>query len=233
MRNNPSALGACADMGFSSEWEQRFSAKRNHSHWPWSDLISHALGTARLSSDSIVLELGCAVGANVPFFQALDCQYYGLEGSKSAVATAKQKFPEWKDRFFLADFTQAFPITDSFTCIVDRSSVTHNIAADIERILGQCFNVLVPGGIYIGIDWFGDAHQAFMSAEATELDAYTRVFGEDQPQFHGVGAVHFVNEQRLKSFFSAFSILALENKIITCALTGRVTQTFNIVAQKK
>ena len=219
-------------MGFSAEWEQRFSQNKNHSHWPWSDLISHGLGSARLSSDSVVLELGCAVGANVPFFQALNCDYYGLEGSRTAVKTARAKFPSWQDRFFEADFTKPFPVSKAFTCIVDRSSVTHNTTADIVQIVQQCHDVLVPGGVYIGIDWFGDAHDAFASKLATKVDQHTRIFGDDEPQFHGVGAVHFVNDTRLRDLFSAFELMILERNLKQCALSGRQTETYNIVARK-
>jgi hypothetical protein len=56
-------------MSFSSEWDECYKASTHMSIWPWSDIVSYVLRYACPVDPSVcrVLELGCGVGANIPF----------------------------------------------------------------------------------------------------------------------------------------------------------------------
>lgn len=39
-----------------------------------------------------VLELGCGAGANIPFFAAINAEYYGIEGSSTQVKRLQEQY---------------------------------------------------------------------------------------------------------------------------------------------
>jgi len=217
--------------GFSAEWEQQFAEGRHHSLWPWSDLVGLATrflsGAGRLR----VLELGCGVGANIGFFSALGADYFGIEGSATAVAATRRRFPGLAENIVHGDFTNEIPFEGMFDAIVDRSALTHNSTADIVRVVSVAWERLRPGAPYIGVDWFSKNHPC--AGEGTAVDNYTRTDFEDGP-FAGVGRVHFSDEAHLREVFGAFALKVLDEKILTRSLPSRaiINATWNFVAMK-
>lgn len=176
-----------------------------------------------------VLELGCGVGANVPFFLARGDDYAAVEGSPSAVAEVRRRFPELRERIVAADFTSSLP-DGPFDLIVDRAALTHNTTAAIGRALAAAQAALRPGGRFIGVDWFSTSHAD--AARGTPLDAHTRDAAGDG-QFAELGAVHFSDEPHLRALFSAWEIVALEHKIVASLLPApRQFAAWNIVARR-
>jgi hypothetical protein len=89
-------------MSFSKEWDETFAAGIHRNIWPWSDLISYVMRYARpTSAEFRVLEIGCGTGANIPFFQSLNVQYFAIEGSEYIVTKLWQKFLELKDHLVI------------------------------------------------------------------------------------------------------------------------------------
>lgn len=218
-------------MSFSSGWNDRFAGGASNSVWPWSDLVSAVMRYAKPYPGMRVLELGCGVGANARFFRESRCDYRAVEGSESAVAHMRARLPELGPRVLCADFTETFGFDGLFDLIVDRSSVTHNSHAAIERTLERAYGSLEPGGYYIGIDWFSKAHSDAGGGNAGE-DAHTRE-GFTQGQFAGIGRVHFANEQDMRTLFSRFTLRMLEHKIVQRMVpdTGSLA-VWNVVAQR-
>lgn len=218
-------------MTFSIEWEQRFAAGGSHSVWPWSDLISMVMRYCKPREGMRVLELGCGVGANARFFLEYGCTYFAIEGSAAATATMRERLPELKSRLCTGDFTKGFDFEGPFDLIVDRSAVTHNPHSAIEHTLSMSYDALADGGHYIGIDWFSSAH-GDAAGGLPFGDDHTRTAFESG-QFAGVGAVHFADEDDMRSLFSRFAIRALERKTIEQRDgSDRVTATWNVVAQR-
>ena len=71
--------------GFSTEWEDIYLNGEQLTSWPWSDVISlmHRYCKDVVSKKSVVFELGCGVGPNIPFIQSLGMNYYGVDGSST------------------------------------------------------------------------------------------------------------------------------------------------------
>lgn len=198
-------------MGFSSEWEHKYRQSGGMSQWPWSDLITHFKRHVRRDPAGLrVLELGCAIGANIPFFAAIGADYHGIEGSASMVASLLERFPSLSGKVAAGDFTVSVPFEGRFDVIVDRSSLTHNTTSSIRGCLAMLRERMNPGGRFIGIDWFSTAHSDAALGTQAE-DAHTR---KDIPsgQFAGIGRVHFSDEMHLRELFSSFTLEALEHK---------------------
>ena len=53
------------------EWEQTYKNGKQLSVWPWTKLISLVKRHTDIKQSMRVLELGCGVGANIPFFVSL------------------------------------------------------------------------------------------------------------------------------------------------------------------
>lgn len=220
-------------MSFSGEWDSIYKLGMQHTAWPWSDLVSlvHRYVPTGLSGRR-VLELGCGTGANVPFFVALGARYNAIEGSEAAVAVVHERFPAMRSTVAVGDFTQSLPSTGPYDLIVDRASLTHNSTQAIQRTLELAWANLVPGGCYIGIDWFSDHHSdRGYGMSVDDENTFTQF---TKGQFQGCGRVHFSNELHMRGLFSRFDILLLEEKIIRPVEPARDHQfaSFNIVARK-
>jgi SAM-dependent methyltransferase len=206
-------------------------AGRHHSVWPWSDLVSLAIRFAPRGGSLRVLELGCGIGANIPFFLAKGDEYYAIEGSAAAVAAIHRKFPSLQGTVTCGDFTQDVPFGGPFDLIVDRSAMTHNDTESIKNGLIRALRLLGPGKTYLGIDWFSIRHPE--SGRGTAVDDRTRRDFGDGP-FHGVGKVHFSDEPHLRDLFASFQIVLLEEKQIETRHPDQQRRfaSWNIVARR-
>jgi len=197
---------------FSSEWERVYQQGAQNSVWPWSDLVSYVMRYARPDRQPYrVLELGFGAGANIPFLLSLGVEYFGTEGSVTAVERAEQRFAGTAFHGACCDFTNEIPFAGPFDLVVDRSSLTHNNTASIEKCLDALYRLMSPGGKFIGLDWFATDHPDFLMSQE-EIDAYTRR-GFTTGQFAGVGQVHFSDESHLRCLFERFEFLKIEQKI--------------------
>jgi SAM-dependent methyltransferase len=201
-------------MAFSTQWEAAYRQGGQNSTWPWSDLISYVMRYARPDGTPCrVLELGFGAGANVPFFLAIGADYYGTEGSATAVERVRGRFAAAKNfRVACCDFTESIPFEGPFDLVVDRSSLTHNGTHAIRKCLERLSRIMRPGGKLIGIDWFSTANADFVTGTQLE-DRYTRGHFP-AGQFRDVGTVHFSDEQHLLELLSGagFQVQRLEHK---------------------
>jgi Methyltransferase domain len=201
-------------VGFSSEWEEIYRQGGQNSIWPWSDLVSYVMRYVRPDRSSYrVLELGFGAGANISFFLSVGADYYGTEGSATAVEKVRARFAGVTN-FHVAccDFTKIIPFDGPFDLIVDRSSLTHNDLDSIRGCLQLLSSVMRPRAKFIGIDWFSTANADFRSG-AQFADYYTRS-GFSSGQFKEIGVVHFSDEQHLRGLLTAagFVVERLEHK---------------------
>lgn len=185
-----------------------------NSIWPWSDLVSYVMRYARPSGRSCkVLELGFGAGANVAFFASLGVEYFGMEGSESAVKRVGQRFANQPGiTLACGDFTQSIPFNGPFDLVVDRSSLTHNGTTAIRLCLQAIALRMKRGAKFIGIDWFSTDDPHFLVGRQSG-DYHTRIDFESG-QFKGVGSVHFSDQEHLMDLLSGsgFEIERLEHK---------------------
>ena len=222
-------------MAFAEEWDKCYADNAQMSIWPWSDLVSLVMRHGRpFSPATRILEIGCGAGANIPFFLSLGVDYYAVEGSPFVVARLQEKYPELSSKIAAADFTVNIPFAGKFDLVIDRSSMTHNDTISIQRGLGRLYDLLVPQGKYIGVDWFSTEHSEFsMGIECG--DGFTKSsFSEGQ--FKGVGQVHFSDRQHLCELFEGFTMIVMEHKKVYRYLGEQDMSLFaawNFVAEKR
>jgi len=210
-------------MTFSEEWHEVYASGREQVNWPWSDVVSLATRFGGDLKDKRVLELGCGTGANLEFFRKSKAIYHGMDGNPKALENIRCR------RLSVGDFTVALPYIN-MDMIFDRAAVAHNDTSGIKDCLGLVSDTLKSGGIYIGVDWFSHQHDEYAKGEP-DIDEFTKTDYTDG-QFTGVGRVHFSDEGHLRDLFSYFTILHLEEKVKTNALTGAKAATWNIVVRK-
>lgn len=221
-------------MSFSKEWDQRFQENTHLSVWPWSDLVSLVRRNCKnLTKDFKVLELGCGAGANIPFFLSLGIQYHAIEGSKIIVSQLHHRFPELTECIITGDFTIDLPFTAGFDLVVDRAAVTCNSTAGIKNALQLTRDLLMPGGYFIGVDWYSMQMSDYQYGKPGP-DDFTRT-GFESGTFTGTGNVHFSNKDHLQELFEDFEIVALEEKTIHHVIPAEEYQfaSWQIVARKK
>ena len=205
-----------SDVSFSTEWNDVYQSGAQNSVWPWSDLVSFVMRYARPDRNPYrVLELGFGAGANVQFFLSIGATYSGLEGSTVAVDKVRERFAGTTGvSLVCGDFTQEIPFDSSFDLVVDRSSITHNCTASVQKCLALIHLSMRSGAKFIGIDWFSTDNADFLSGRDMG-DYYTRA-GFARGQFKDVGVVHFSDKRHLEGLLTAagFKIERLEHKRI-------------------
>ncbi len=219
-------------MNFSAEWDQRYRESTHQAIWPWSDLVSLVHRHCRPQPGSIVLELGCGAGANVPFFRALGVEYFGIDGSETAIERLRKRFPDLASHFAVADFTRDRPFAGPFDLVVDRAALTHNCATAIRSALQLTWDLLKPGSCFIGVDWFSTGFSEFRRGDPGE-DAFTRTNFVDGP-FAGTGRVHFSDLAHVRDLFGRFELLHVEEKSVCTRVPedGARFAAWNLVARR-
>ena len=220
-------------MSFSNEWEERYSANTHLSVWPWSDVVSLTRRHCReLGPGKRVLELGCGAGANIPFFRSLAVDYHAVEGSPTIASILRERLPELTNSIVTGDFTQPWPFAPGFDLVIDRASLTCNSEEAIRRCLLLVHDALLPGGHFIGVDWYSVNHSDF-PAGALDSDPHTRS-GFTEGSFAGTGRVHFSDEAHLRDLFSDFELIHLEEKqsLRYQPADGHRFASWNLVARK-
>lgn len=195
------------------EWETAFRSNTHLSAWPWSDLVSYVHRHATpLAQFRRVLELGCGMGANIPFFIALGLDYCAIEQSTTAVARLHERYPRLREAIVAGDFSRSIPLEGIFDLVVDRAATQHNATEAVRRAIVTAYDRLRPGGKLIGIDWVSGAHSD--AKQGTRVDEHTR---RDLPSraFAGLGLVHFFEQSYLIQLLTSvgFAIECLEHKV--------------------
>lgn len=221
-------------MALSNSWERVYQEKRHLSRWPWTSLISRVFTYCPAEKRGLrVLELGCGVGANIPFFTGIETDYYAIEGSQSAVKDILEKFPALQGKIACGDFTKELPFSGAFDLVVDRAALTHNEALQISKTLKMVHQILKPGGIYIGVDWYSSQNRYATRGNPLAGDPHTRVDFSEGP-YRGIGKMRFSSQDEMLFFFEAFKVLELTHDTSTSVLPpeGSQLSSWHIVAAR-
>lgn len=220
-------------MSFSENWELAYSEQKQMSHWPWSDLVSLYYRYVKKTNNLGILEIGCGSGANIPFLLAQTSNFYGLDGSKTAVETLRERFPNISHRLQVSDFTKSLYFDRIFDIVIDRASITHNNSNAIQDTMSLIENRLAPGGLFFGIHWFSIQSSYFKKGFPIENDEFTR-YGFEEGPFKGISPVHFFSREEIDILFKNFRILYQSHINITELVPRSENFCYwNIVAQKK
>ena len=222
-------------MTFSNEWDENYKRGQHLSTWPWSDLVSLVYQHAAPSFGfERVLELGCGAGANIPFFQALEVDYFAVDGSIAVIDILHQRFPDLSDQLRVADFTLELPFDCEFDLVVDRSSLISNTTEAMIRGMRLAADRMRPGGRFIAVDWFSTLHEGFHLGD--RVDEYTRTGFPNTSDLAGIGHIHFCDQPHIETLAreSGLRILTLDHKTVQTRYpsSGPTRSWWNFVAEK-
>ena len=132
----------------------------------------------------------------------------------------------------MGDFTTSQPFGDGFELVVDRAALTCNSSDSIRQALQIVWDSLVPGGYFVGVDWYSTNMTDFGGGDVGS-DENTRINFKDGT-FSQTGEVHFSDEKHLVELFSAFEIVSLEEKKLNKVIPSSNYQfaSWLIVARK-
>ena len=197
-------------------WDDLYASGRQISIWPWSDVVSLVMRHARPPADQPdfrMIELGCGVGANIPFFSALGIDYHGIDASPTAIVRLRNAFPLLGQNLLVGDFTGSWPVEGEFDLVVDRAAITHNDMKGVASAFAEVGRRLKPGGKLVCVDLFSAASSEASAGEPGS-ETGTRVNFSEGP-LSGTGLAHFFDEAELRTLLAGFDILHLQHKVVT------------------
>tara|TARA_B100000795_G_scaffold265002_1_gene246249 strand:- start:2189 stop:2848 length:660 start_codon:yes stop_codon:yes gene_type:complete len=179
------------------KWNQIYKNKKQHSIYPWSNLVSVVKNIHNNKNSNIkVIEIGCGLGANINFLLECGFDYYGIDYSAYAINSLKKKFPKLKNNLFVIDFTkEKFPKMIKFNLIIDRASGTHCSTKGFKNFLDLYEENFTSDVMYVAIDWF--SKKCTDAKYGLKIDAFSKN-NFKSGQFKDCGIVRFNDEKHIK-----------------------------------
>lgn len=110
-----------------------------------------------------VLDLGCGYGSYTDYFRSIGGSATGVDGAKSMIDLAKEKYPDCA--FEVVDISKKLPFDDGSFDIVFCNQVLMDIE-NVEDVLSEVARVLKKGGIF----YWSIVHPAFFTGDWVEGD---------------------------------------------------------------
>ena len=209
-------------------WDKIYKSGKHFSVWPWTDLITLVQKFAKLKKNSKVLELGCGVGANIPFFLSKKCDYHGIEQSSFACKYINKKFKNLGKKIIKGDAAHNIPFEFKFDLIVDRGCSTHLEQSKFVKLLDCTYNSLKKRGIFILTDLYSKKTTLYK-----DYKKKSNFIKFKHAKYKNLG-LSFYNKDQILRLFKNFKILDLEEKIeIKKNKKEKIISTWKIVALKK
>ena len=196
---------------FSKKWEKTYKENKQISVWPWSDLITlvsrYVLNKKKIKN---VLEIGSGAGANIRFFYEKKIDYYGIEGSKSAVKIIIKRFPKLRKNIYLGDFTKKIPFKNKFDLIIDRGSLTHVDHIHLENTLTNIKRSLKKNGYLICVDWFSKKDSSCKIKSSNKKNY--KIANIKKGNLKNVGVTTFSSFENIKKLTKKWKLIYCEEK---------------------
>ena len=120
-----------------------------------------------------ILDLGCGTGDLANQIQEQGAEVVGIDASPDMIAKAKAKYPELD--FSLANGTD-FHFDEPFDAVFT-NAVLHWVH-DADAVIKSVFNVLTPGGRFVGEFGGKDNNKLMLAAASTVLNEYGYIKGD-------------------------------------------------------
>jgi SAM-dependent methyltransferase len=199
-------------MSWDPHWEQIFRV-HDWGRYPPEELIRFAgrnFFKVPARKDVKILEIGCGTGANIWFLAREGFDTYGIDGSATAIAKAKQRLQEenLKAHLQVGDIVglDEFYADIHFDAVVDVACLQHNKIQAIRTVLDQVLILLKPQGkifsMMIAAGSYGDS-----LGQEIEPGTFADIL---EGPLHNRGLVHFFEEQEVQQLFKIFADIQLE-----------------------
>jgi len=179
-------------------WEEKY-ALGHQQRYPWDDVVSFVFrNTPRNlpAKDIHILEVGCGTGGNVWFAAREGYTIAGIDGSRSAIARAKERLESdgLHADLRVAYFDDLPYAANSFSLVIDRGALCCVGRAVLRQSIAEIQRVLRPGGRFLFTP-FADDHSSLASAD---MDADGLAGDIREGTLTGVGRILFLSERDIR-----------------------------------
>ncbi|HXK55008.1 MAG: class I SAM-dependent methyltransferase [Gammaproteobacteria bacterium] len=188
-------------MNFDRSWEEIYKAGR-FQRYPWDSVVSFVFRYAPrdVPRESVrILEVGCGAAANLWFAAREGFSVTGLEGSKSAISYAKQRFKEdgLTGDLHVGDFTQLPYDNEIFDLVIDRGALTCVNDSAMNSAISEIYRVMKPNAVF-HFNPYADSHSGLLEGVARS-DGLTEI--PVGAKSANPGLINFVSRKRLDQLF--------------------------------
>lgn len=206
-------------MSWDKTWEEIFRSKE-WGKYPSEGLvrfIARSYYKVPQRNDIKFLDLGCGTGANAWFLAREGFDVYAIDGSKTAIKIAKERFQNenLKAEFKAGDFIKLDYPNGFFDCVIDIAALQHNKPEYIKIVLDEVYRVLKPGGKLFSI----------MNSQKSKISKDVNLFSNKR-------FVYFFNGREIKSLFVKFNDLIIDEVTRTDKINSNILSHFIVQGAK-
>ncbi len=185
---------------FNELWETELYGKGNYlNRYPFDNVVTFLFRNypREKKREAIkIMEVGCGAGNNLWFAAREGFNVTGIDGSKTAIQYAKDRFTAegLKGHFIVGDFT-SLPFEDQeFDIVIDRGSLVCVNREACKQTIGHIYRVLKPGGTFF-LNLYSDRHSSHYLG-SYQADGFTTDMVGGMLQ--GVGNICFYGRNDLR-----------------------------------
>lgn len=158
-----------------------------------------------------ILDLGCGTGNHVWYLAREGFRVYGIDGSKTAIKSAKKRltYEGLKTELMVGDIAR-LPYGDNFfDAVIDSAAIQHNCLQNIGVIVHEVYRVLKPGG-----------------------RIFSMLVAKDENLKIGFGQTYFLNKREIYKLFADFSELTINYYQHTRGVDHHMHKSWLVEAKK-
>jgi SAM-dependent methyltransferase len=195
---------------FNDVWEYGiFKKDRQLNLYPHNSVVSFLLKERLERRRKMkVLEVGCGTGNNIWMAAREGYQVYGVDGSKSAIKIARDRFDHdlLTGKFSVGDISKLEFKDSYFDIVIDRAAIYCNHHSDIKKIISEISRVLKRGGKFLSMI-YGDQHPASFYGEEVDKNTYGSFTGG---YFKGMGTAYFLPATEIDELYSPLEVTSVQ-----------------------
>ncbi len=154
--------------------------------------------------------MGCGAGRHTVFLAKTGFQVIGLDVSETALGELQNRLDKANLSVTLVkhEMLELPFINNYFDAVVSTNVLHHGTVAEIKRTLGEVYRIMKKGGLGLVVT-LSKKDFRYGNGRNLEPDTYLFTEGDEKGIVH-----HFFAETDLRSFFSQFEILTLQEELI-------------------
>lgn len=215
-------------------WEEVFRSQA-WGKYPGEDLIrfvARNFYAAPERSAVRILEVGCGPGANLWFMAREGFAVYGIDGSATAIETARARLnsecPGWRGELHCGDISVLPFAAESFDAVIDHEAVYCNEWGTSRAIYHEMARVTKPGG-----KLFVRTFATGSWGDETGLQAGPNAWVAAEGPLKGKGYSRFTSLQQLPDLLHGFDLDEIEQLSRTAADRTKIVSEWLVCGTKR
>ncbi len=219
---------------YDKTWDQIYGSGQMLNRYPWDIVVSFLMRRRARNGERLrVLEVGCGAGSNLWFAAREGFEVYGLDGSKDAIAYAKQRFAAegLSGTFCVGDFT-TLPYNDNFfDLVLDRGALVCCSRSACDRAISEILRVCKPQGHFLYNPY---SREDTSASSGEEIADQLRINITEGP-LANAGQLCFYNAEELATQIdrTQWTILEQDHRTHTNAVNNETNAYWIIVLEKR